>query len=126
MMEPGESCLTVAEKHTARAMGSGSLEVFATPALVALMEQAACNAIQGLIEEGCTTVGTQINVAHLAATPVGMKVWAKATLTQREGRLYTFTIEAFDDKGLIGTATHQRIVVFADRFMEKTLAKKEG
>lgn len=125
-MSIGESYLLVEEKHTAKTMGSGVLPVFATPALVALMEEAACKTIEALLNENTTTVGTVINVKHLAATPIGMKVWAKATMVAQEERLYTFEIEAFDDKGLVGTAHHQRVAVLSDRFMEKTLAKKEG
>ncbi len=125
-METGKSSIIAGDEHTAKAMGSGDLAVFATPALVALMEEAALKAIEGMVQEGSTTVGTKISVEHLAATPVGMKVWAKATLTAREGRRFFFTIEAFDDKGLIGTATHERVTVFTAPFMEKTLARKEG
>ena len=108
---------------TARVMGSGSLDVYATPALVALMEHAACEALSGVLEDGVTTVGTQMNVSHLAATPVGMEVWAEATLTAQEGRAYTFTIEAYDAAGLIGRAEHQRFAVKVDKFMAKTNAK---
>lgn len=108
---------------TARVMGSGSLDVYATPALVALMEHAACEALSGVLEDGVTTVGTQMNVSHLAATPVGMEVWAEATLTAQEGRAYTFAIEAYDAAGLIGKAEHQRFAVKVDKFMAKTNAK---
>lgn len=114
---------TVVEASTARVMGSGSLDVYATPALVALMEHAACEAVAGMLEEGVTTVGTQMNVSHLAATPVGMEVRAEATLTAQEGRAYHFTIEAYDAAGLIGKAEHQRVAVKTDKFMARTAAK---
>lgn len=114
---------TVDASKTAREMGSGSLDVYATPALVALMEHAACEALSGTLEEGVTTVGTQMNVSHVAATPVGMEVWAEATLTAQDGRAYTFSIEAYDAAGLIGKAEHQRFAVKVDRFMAKTNAK---
>lgn len=113
----------VTQELTAKAMGSGGLLVFATPALVALMEQAAVNALEGTLEEGVTTVGTRIEVSHEAATPLGMRVWAEATLTGQEGRSYTFSISAFDECGPIGKAVHQRAAVKAERFQEKTDAK---
>lgn len=114
---------TVTEEKSARVMGSGSLDVYATPALVALMEHAACEALAGTLEEGVTTVGTQMNVSHVAATPIGMEVWAEAALTAQDGRAYTFTIEAYDAAGLIGKAEHQRFAVKIDKFMARTNAK---
>ena len=122
-MKKGVWTEIVDETKTAAAMGSGSLAVYATPALVALMEHAACEAIADTLEEGVTTVGTQMNIDHLAATPVGMEVRAEAVLTAQEGRAYTFTIEAYDACGLIGRATHQRFAVKIDKFMAKTNAK---
>ena len=107
-------------------MASGQLPVFATPALVALMEQAACNALAGTLDEGVSTVGAFISVEHLSATPLGMRVWAEATLTAQEGRSYDFTIEAFDEAGLIGRATHKRVAVKSARFLEKAEAKKNA
>ena len=112
--------------NVAVVMGSGDLDVFATPAMIALMEQAACNAIAETLEEGISTVGAQISVEHLSATPVGMRVWAEATLTAHEGRSYDFTIEAFDEAGLIGRATHKRVAVKSARFLEKAEAKKNA
>lgn len=114
---------TVDESRSAETMGSGSLRVYATPALVALMEHAACEALKGMLEEGVTTVGTQMNVSHVAATPIGMTVRAEAVLTAQEGRAYTFAIEAYDDAGLIGKAEHQRVAVKTDKFMARTNAK---
>lgn len=114
---------TVDESRSAETMGSGSLRVYATPALVALMEHAACEALKGMLEDGVTTVGTQMNVSHVAATPIGMTVRAEAVLTAQEGRAYTFAIEAYDDAGLIGKAEHQRVAVKTDKFMARTNAK---
>ncbi len=114
---------TVDESRSAETMGSGSLRVYATPALVALMEHAACEALKGMLEDGVTTVGTQMNVSHVAATPIGMTVRAEAVLTAQEGRTYTFAIEAYDDAGLIGKAEHQRVAVKTDKFMARTNAK---
>lgn len=113
----------VDESRSAETMGSGSLRVYATPALVALMEHAACEALKGMLEDGVTTVGTQMNVSHVAATPMGMTVRAEAVLTAQEGRSYTFAIEAYDDAGLIGKAEHQRVAVKIDKFMARTNAK---
>lgn len=115
---------TVTEEMTARAMGSGSLAVLATPTLVALMEHAACEALAGCLEEGITTVGTRMDVQHVAATPVGMAVWAEATLTAQEGRGYTFEITAWDDAGVIGTATHQRVSVKVEKFLARAEGKR--
>lgn len=119
----GKQEAVVAAELTARYMGSGSLDVFATPALVALMEKAACNALSESLEEGVTTVGTRMEVSHEAATPIGMRVWAEAKLVSQEGRAYEFEITAYDECGLIGKAFHQRVAVKAARFQEKTNAK---
>ena len=100
--------MTVTEADTAAHMGSGSLPVLATPALVAMMEHAACNALSDTLEPGLTTVGTRMEVSHDAASPLGMRCWAEATLTETNGRMYTFSIQAFDEAGPIGKATHQR------------------
>ena len=125
-MKPGiknEISLFVTQERSASAMGSGTLEVFATPAMVALMEQTAAESVESLLEEGNTTVGTMIQVNHLAATPMGMKVTCNSELVAVEGRKLTFKLEAFDEVGLIGTADHERFVVGADRFLEKVNAK---
>lgn len=114
----------VNESNTAKAMGSGSLEVFATPGMVALMEKAACNAICGYLAEGETSVGTLINISHCSATPVGMRVWAESEVTAVDGRKISFSLKAFDECGLIGEGTHERFIVKSDRFFEKTQQKK--
>lgn len=118
------SAETVVERaDTAQEVGSGSLLVYATPCMVALMEGAACNALEGKLAEGETTVGTRMDVQHLAATPVGMEVRAESRLTAVDGRRLTFEITAFDEAGEIGKATHERVVVKAERFLEKAYAK---
>lgn len=119
----GKQEAIVTKEMTALVMGSGSLLVFATPALVALMEKAAVSAIEGTLEEGVTTVGTRMEVSHEAATPVGMRVWAEAELIKQEGRSYEFAITAYDPCGVIGKAVHRRAAVKAERFQEKTDAK---
>jgi len=121
----GRSILTVTEDDTARSMGSGDLPVFATPALVALMENAAVNALSGYLPEGATTVGAFISVEHVAPTPLGMAVSATATLVEASGNHFTFEITASDERGEIGRARHRRVAVQAERFLRK-VAEKQG
>ncbi len=113
----------VSEKMTAKAVKSGSLRVLATPVLTALLEEAACGCLEGLLEEGMTSVGTEISVKHLAATPVGMTVTATAELLSLEGRKAEFALRAEDEQGLIGEGTHTRVAVAAERFQQKADAK---
>ena len=115
----------VNENNTAKSAGSGGLEVFATPCMIGLMESAACKAIHPLLLEGQTSVGTALNVRHSASTPIGMKVWASATVTGVDRRAVTFDVRAWDEKGDIGSGTHGRFIVDVDKFMEKTCAKLE-
>ena len=122
----GRAETVVTPENTAAAVGSGLVPVFATPAMIALMESAAVNAVQSTLEEGQGTVGTLLNVTHDAATPVGMKVWAEAEITAVEGRKLTYTVTAFDEAGPIGKGEHQRFIIQADRFLAKAQAKKEG
>ena len=119
----GEISEKVTSLNTAETVGSGSLKDFATPTMIALMEKASCKALEGFLEEGSTTVGTLVNVEHLSATPVGMKVTVKSTVTAVEGRKVCFDVEAFDEVGVIGRGTHERFVVFAEKFMAKTESK---
>lgn len=115
---------TLAEREdTALEVGSGSLLVYATPCMVALMEGAACEAIAEGLDEGETTVGIELNIQHIAATPVGMEVHAEAEVTAVEGKIITFTLRAFDEAGEIGKGTHKRALVNSQRFLDKTYAK---
>ena len=115
---------TVAEKEdTALEVGSGSLLVYATPCMVALMEGAACEAISDGLDEGETSVGIELNIQHTAATPVGMEVRAEAEVTAVDGKIITFELRAFDEAGEIGKGTHKRAVINAQRFLDKTYAK---
>ena len=115
---------TLVEKEdTAQQVGSGDLLVYATPCMVALMEGAACEAIAEGLSEGETSVGTELNIQHVSATPVGLEVYAKAEVTAVEGKVITFQVEAFDEAGTIGKGTHKRVVINAQRFLEKTYAK---
>lgn len=110
-------------EDTALEVGSGSLLVYATPCMAALMEAAACEAIAAGLSENETTVGIELNLKHLSATPVGLEVRAEATVTAVESKIISFTIEAFDEAGKIGEATHKRALVNSQRFLEKTYSK---
>lgn len=116
----------VKDTNTASHWGSGGIHVFATPALVALMESAAYLAVNQCLPPGQTTVGGQINVRHLAATPVGMKVRARAELTAVQGRRLTFTVTAWDEREVIGEAEHVRFIIDEASFMAKVGAKAGG
>ncbi|MGQ9466348.1 MAG: thioesterase family protein [Anaerolineae bacterium] len=119
----GEAERVVTEDWSALGMGSGTVPVLATPALVALMEQAAVRALEGRLPAGQTSVGVRIDIRHLAATPVGMEVRARASLVAAEGRRLTFQVEAWDGVEKVGEAVHERVVVDAERFMERVRAK---
>lgn len=114
---------TVEAADTARKVASGAAEVFSTPSLVALMENAAFLAVQPCLEEGQSTVGASIDVKHIAATPVGMNVWAEAVLTAADGRRLEFDITAFDEREKIGEAKHTRYIIDEQRFMRKVTKK---
>ena len=113
----------VTPEKTAQAMGSGSLPVYATPAMTCLMEKAATEALEPLMPEGWTTVGISLHVAHKAATPVGIAVRAEAEVTAVEGRKVIFTVRAFDDKEEIGVGSHERFAVQKEKFLAKARAK---
>jgi predicted thioesterase len=115
--------MTVTDADTASRWGSGLAPVFSTPALVGLMESASVKSLAGYLSPGQTTVGGHMDVHHLAATPVGMKVRARAELTAVEGRKLTFKVQAWDEVELIGEATHKRFVVDEARFLTKVAAK---
>ena len=119
----GEVSTLVEREDTALEVGSGDLLVYATPCMVALMEGAACNAIAEAIPEGKTSVGTMLNIQHLAATPVGMDVRAEAEVIEVEGSAITFQITAYDEAGKIGEGTHKRAVITSQKFLDKVYAK---
>ena len=114
---------TVNEANIASTMGSGCLRVFATPAMCCLMEKAASDLMDSLLDDGSTTVGTALNIAHTAATPVGMEVTAIAEITAVDGRKISFRVAARDEAGEIGSGIHERFIVFKDKFQAKTDAK---
>ncbi|MDE6623865.1 MAG: thioesterase family protein [Alistipes sp.] len=122
MLEQGisaRSTTTVAAGNTAAAMGSGDLQVFATPAMVALMEHAAMTAVAAELPEGATTVGAEMNVTHIKPSGLGTEITATAVLTAVEGRKLTFNVGARDAEGMIGEGVHVRYVVDRERFMAK-------
>lgn len=121
----GEISEVVVLDNTAIKMGSGKSPVYATPALVALMENAAILACESQLPEGYNTVGIAISVKHLAATPIGLTVTAKATLVEQDRKKLFFKIEAFDDAGKVGEATHDRFIIESAPFLAKAEAKKE-
>lgn len=120
----GRAEKVVDQTNTAKTMGSGSLEVFATPALVAMMEEAAVKAL--VLEEGQSSVGVSLDIKHTAATPLGMKVWANAELIEVDRRRLVFNLEAFDEKEQIGSGIHERFVIDVEKFISKTLSKNIG
>lgn len=114
-----QSSVTVSAGNTATAMGSGDLDVFATPAMVALMENAAMKAVADALPEGSTTVGAEMNVTHIKPSGLGAEIVATAVLTGVEGRKLTFNVGARDAEGMIGEGIHIRYAVDRRRFMEK-------
>jgi len=125
-IEPGtfaETEIEVNDETLASRWGSGIVEVFSTPAMIGLMENAAEKAVRPFLEEGETTVGTRVEVKHLAPTPRGMKVKATATLLKVEGRRLVFKVEAWDEAERIGEGEHERFVVDRTRFMNRVQGK---
>ncbi|NLS76736.1 MAG: thioesterase family protein [Chloroflexi bacterium] len=112
----GEAVLVVAEEHTARAIGSGAALVLGTPEMVRLMEQASVAAVDPHLPAGQSTVGYYLEIRHIAPTPLGLRVTARAELTAVEGNKLTFQVEAFDEREKIGAGTHRRVVVDAAAF----------
>jgi predicted thioesterase len=119
----GSSEILVGTRDTAPHVGSGKVKVLATPVMVSLMEEAALNAVEGLLPAGHQTVGIRLDISHTAATPVGMRVTARAELTKVEGRRLTFRVSASDEKELIGEGVHERIVINVARFDQRAQDK---
>ena len=116
----GRTELIVTEQDTAKVYGSGSLMVYATPAMVALMEKTAQDSLAPYLEAGQGTVGISVNIKHTSATPVGMKVYCESILTKVDGRALTFEVKAYDQAGLIGEGLHERFVIVEEKFQVKT------
>ena len=117
---------TVRQENTAQAACSGALPVYGTPFMCALMEKAAWTSIAPFLADGESTVGTKMEISHLSASPIGMKVWAESEVTQVDGRCIELKVSAYDEKGLIGEGTHQRFIVANERFLAKAARKLEG
>ena len=118
----GKSAVTriyVDASNTAKTVGSGSLDVFATPMMIALMERAACDCLEDCLDLGQTSVGVQLSIEHLAASPIGLEVTAAATVERVEGRTVEFTVTAHDGIKEIGKGRHKRVIVDEKRFLEK-------
>lgn len=121
----GTAETVVVYENTAAAVGSGALEVFSTPSMIALMEKASRELVQPYLEEGQSTVGTRLEVSHVAASPIGARIHAESTLIEIDRRMLTFEVKAYADGELIGEGRHQRCIIYAERFMEKALAKQK-
>ena len=119
----GTQTESVSEKNIASALGSGGLAVYATPCMITLMEYCAMESVKPFLPAGSSTVGTLINVKHLAATPIGMTVRCETELIEVDRRRLVFLCRAYDDAGLIGEGTQERFIVDNEKFMEKTQAK---
>lgn len=119
----GEQVTTVTRVQTARHLGSGGIDVYATPAMIALMEAAAVAAIDHLLPEGQASVGTAIDIRHLAATPLGEQVRARAEVVAVDGRQVTFRVQAWDEHELIGEGFHTRFIIDTTRFAQRVRDK---
>jgi predicted thioesterase len=117
----GEMTTTVVHENTAAHVGAGGVEVFATPMMIALMENASWKAVADHLDEGYVTVGTLVHVRHLAATPLGQQVHATAKLIEIDGRRLVFQVEAYDEQKKIGEGQHERFIVNLDRFMKSNI-----
>ena len=115
----GTSTTKVCKENCASAMGSGALDVFATPSVVAYMEMAACKADNGFLEDGLSTVGTKVDIAHIKASPIGETIEATATVKEVDGRRLVFEVSARDSKGEIANGTHERFIIKVDKFLAK-------
>ena len=115
----GEAETVVVHENTAAAVGAGGVEVFGTPMMIALMENAAWKAVAEQLDPGYVTVGTIVNIRHLAATPLGQKVRASAELTEVDGRRLVFHVTAYDEKQKIGEGQHERFIVHLQRFLDR-------
>lgn len=122
----GEARDRVTEENTAIRYGSGSVAVYATPAMIGLMEKASLSSVDPLLPEGQATVGTRLDVRHLAATPLGFEVVARAELVEVDGRRLVFRVEAFDDREKIGEGLHERYVITLEKFLRKAEDKKQS
>ena len=119
----GKMELTVTKDKCAGALGSGELDVFATPAMIAMIEETCWRSVVGELAPGEGTVGTELNVKHLAATPIGLKVTCESELTLVDRRRLVFTVKVYDPFGLVGEGTHERFIIQYEKFMKKANEK---
>lgn len=122
----GEAITSVTDELTAIHMGSGSVNVYATPALIALMEAAAVSAIDPYLAEGHTSVGIEVSVRHVSATPIGERIVAMAEVTRIDGKRIILEVRAWDERELIGQGTHTRYIINAEEFMARLSSKSDG
>jgi len=120
----GRKEMVVTPELTAAAVGSGLLEVYGTPYMIALMEETCHTSVGEFLEDGQGTVGISLNVKHTAATPVGMKVWCCSELIEVDGKRLVFSVKAYDEAGPIGEGEHQRFIIDNQKFLDKTNSKK--
>ena len=113
----------ISEKDTASIASSGDLKVFSTPGMIAMMENASMNLVKDYLETEYTTVGIEVHIKHLSATPIGMEVWAEAKLIEVDNRRLVFQVKAWDEKDLIGEGIYERFIVQKDRFLARTQEK---
>lgn len=121
----GRAGASVTDSLTAQAAHSGTLAVFATPFMAALMEEAAYTSLSPYLDQDQSSVGIQLNISHLSATPAGMEVWAESEVTAVNGRKISFRVRAYDNSGLIGEGTHERVVIMSEPFLKKCYDKLE-
>lgn len=119
----GRQETTVTTANVATSVGSGKVKVFSTPMMISLMEKTALMSIEPFLEEGQSSVGTHINVSHCSATPLGMQVWAETEVIEIDRRRVTFSVKAYDERGLIGEGTHERFIIDVDKFQSKAESK---
>ena len=119
----GRQETTVTAANIATNVGSGKVKVFATPMMISLIEKAAVLSIEPFLEPGQSSVGTHINVSHCSATPLGMTVWAETEVTEIDRRRVTFSVKAYDERGLIGEGTHERFIIDIEKFQAKADGK---
>ncbi len=115
----GKQEIKVDENNTAIALGSGNVEVYATPAMIALMEKTANESVMGLLPDGCVSVGIEINAKHIKASKIGSTITCESFLSKVDGKKLSFNIIAYDEQGKIGEATHNRVIVETDKFLSK-------
>ncbi|MGN1059050.1 MAG: thioesterase family protein [Clostridia bacterium] len=116
----GRIQMTVDESVSAKKAASGEMDVFGTPYVIALMEQTADKSVRPFLEAGCATVGTLVNIRHTAATPMGMAVYGESELTEVDGRRLVFRVAVYDEVGRVADGTHERFIIYKDKFMQKT------